>query len=619
MDRQWLQGQQRSFFDRYGGFGSSVDDVMVIDDDQDEGTADSDVEGNINPGQFDRDHRPFIERFKNLGQTSRTPIVIDDEQNEEAEVELTEEIAEVIDLSVPSPSLTPDLQQAQRITRNAPIAADLIRPSCNHNGMTIEKRDTVEFDGLDEANLLATFLKVDLVWMSDGHTKLRGILYARTHNTKAKLPYKRNEVVQVLHVDENDRRPWDEQAAVDIMAETVIGKRDMRSTNALFSQHALKASQYASKLEAYEIGPLMNRWKLVTFYKDALQRRAGKQRGVAIIHLRAEDVPEAFRVPDDVVTNNSRGGIVRGGSYNPGQLDGVVFDLESALLNPNSNQIRLPQGRFQQYTYADIFCGAGGTSRGAKSAGFRLKMACDIWEAACLTYQRSFPECDIRQLDVHHLIQYLSNTEQRPDNDDTNLAALFSCFQIIKKLKPRIVMLEQTFGILHRRFEHYFNLLNNCFTNSHYSVSYRVIHMETWGVPQPRKRLIIIASGPGEKLPSFPPPKPGRPTVAKALATIGRRATLHNPEELKRGGRAKGTYPKAPWDPEERAFTLREFAALQTFPSHHRFKGQAIKKQIGNAVPPAAAEWLCRYILQHLLRDDGMEARVEDDDVVVLD
>lgn len=53
---------------------------------------------------------------------------------------------------------------------------------------------------------------------------------------------------------------------------------------------------------------------------------------------------------------------------------------------------------------------------------------------------------------------------------------------------------------------------------------------------------------------------------------------------------------------QNRAISLREAAALQTFPDDYIFYGtlQEIGKQIGNAVPVLLAETIGRYILdQH--------------------
>ncbi len=55
-----------------------------------------------------------------------------------------------------------------------------------------------------------------------------------------------------------------------------------------------------------------------------------------------------------------------------------------------------------------------------------------------------------------------------------------------------------------------------------------------------------------------------------------------------------------------RDLTLREYAALQGFPMVHVFKGNYVKKQIGNAVPPFCAKVLFESIKKDLDRADGV-------------
>jgi DNA (cytosine-5)-methyltransferase 1 len=59
-----------------------------------------------------------------------------------------------------------------------------------------------------------------------------------------------------------------------------------------------------------------------------------------------------------------------------------------------------------------------------------------------------------------------------------------------------------------------------------------------------------------------------------------------------------------------RDFTEREIATLQSFPQHHIFYGNAIRKQIGNAVPPLVAKIIFRAIIKHLERQDGVVREV---------
>lgn len=56
-----------------------------------------------------------------------------------------------------------------------------------------------------------------------------------------------------------------------------------------------------------------------------------------------------------------------------------------------------------------------------------------------------------------------------------------------------------------------------------------------------------------------------------------------------------------------RDLTLREYACLQGFPTGHVFKGNYVKKQIGNAVPPVVAKVLFGSIRGDLEKVDGVE------------
>ncbi|MGO8898221.1 MAG: DNA cytosine methyltransferase [Isosphaeraceae bacterium] len=60
---------------------------------------------------------------------------------------------------------------------------------------------------------------------------------------------------------------------------------------------------------------------------------------------------------------------------------------------------------------------------------------------------------------------------------------------------------------------------------------------------------------------------------------------------------------------QDRTFSLREGARLQSFPDRIRFTGSdaSIRKQIGNAVPPLIAERLARAIAIEVFRDAGSD------------
>jgi DNA (cytosine-5)-methyltransferase 1 len=202
----------------------------------------------------------------------------------------------------------------------------------------------------------------------------------------------------------------------------------------------------------------------------------------------------------------------------------------------------------------------------------------------------------------------------------------------LQTIKPRVVTIEETEGLLTRHIE-WFSALINIIVYVGYSVRWRRIHCEGYGVPQNRTRLYVIASGPGETLPQVAEPTHGegeglkKPvTVGNALAKIPR----NDPNHQKTYNNNNWEKPKFTldqhantvtcdggknWHPhptEKRKFTDRELARLQTFPDDHRFVDPRVtvtRRQVGNAVPPLLAKTMDEKIIRSLKETDGVGRR----------
>lgn len=182
------------------------------------------------------------------------------------------------------------------------------------------------------------------------------------------------------------------------------------------------------------------------------------------------------------------------------------FSIPSPNLgNPPRPRSPIHRTANQAFTYGDAFCGAGGSTRGALLAGLRPKWGFDFFVHAATSWRANFPFASCYNLDAHTFItstksspayheafkvdilhlsppcQYFSpaHTVEGVD-DEQNVASLFAVLECIKVARPRVVTLEQTFGIMCSRFRWFFNSLINMFTSQDFSVRWAVVPLAKW-------------------------------------------------------------------------------------------------------------------------------------------
>lgn len=170
-------------------------------------------------------------------------------------------------------------------------------------------------------------------------------------------------------------------------------------------------------------------------------------------------------------------------------------------------------GPDQAYTFGDAYCGGGGVSCGAKQAGLKIKWAVDVDKHALETYQLNFNDVEVEhsdffsfltndsdflRVDIAHCsppCQTWSPAHTVPcPRDDANSACVFSAGSLIREARPRILTLEETMG-LPQRFPIIFNRVVLDMVEFGYSVRWSVLGCDDHGVPQERKRLVMIAAG----------------------------------------------------------------------------------------------------------------------------
>ncbi|KAH8695199.1 C-5 cytosine methyltransferase DmtA [Talaromyces proteolyticus] len=322
---------------------------------------------------------------------------------------------------------------------------------------------------------------------------------------------------------------------------------------------------------------------------------------------------------------------------------GSVQNTNSAEHRPRNLHPKLQR----QYTFGDVFCGAGGVSHGAWEAGLRIKYGVDIDERACETYCKNFihsiceysdfnswltlPVNEVK-VDISHssppcqTFSPAHTTSRNIERDEANSSLIFTPCDMVKKVKPRIHTLEETFGLASRHKETFYTLVQGLLECG-YSIHSKVVSCEKYGIPQIRKRLVIIAAGPGDKLPQFPAPTHGpglRPYVT--IQDVIDKISPDAPDHSLANTAFQNCVAKAPYDPNSlartitcgggernyhpsglRNFTIRELACLQTFHPQYRFSASYAKKQIGNAVPPRLAQAIYQAAIQSLQETDESE------------
>ncbi len=333
----------------------------------------------------------------------------------------------------------------------------------------------------------------------------------------------------------------------------------------------------------------------------------------------------------------------------------------------------------------DCFAGCGGMTEGLKQAGFRVVGGIEIDQAACDVYTLNHPSVrlwreDIRKVTGKEILKALRikpgqldllgacppcqgfstlrtyNGRRRIRDKRNDL--IFEFQRLVRVLKPKRVMLENVPGLLeNRRLARFKQAL----ANAGYNVEAKVKNVADYGVPQRRRRVVLLASRissvefakptkrhrtvrdvifalpkagkSGDPLHDMPEDRSER--TRKLIAAIprngGSRASL--PDQLtlkchKISNGFKDVYGRMAWDEPaptittgcfnpskgrflhptaNRGITMREAALLQSFPKSYKFPSSLGKvklaSMIGNALPP---KFICRHA-QSIRRHSNIE------------
>jgi len=168
------------------------------------------------------------------------------------------------------------------------------------------------------------------------------------------------------------------------------------------------------------------------------------------------------------------------------------------------------------FTFLDLFCGAGGLTQGFEKGGFHCLGAADLDKAAIETHCKNFSapawrldlsntsSLQLPQTDVvigGAPCQGFSSAGMRQISDERNdLVAQFA--RIVSELRPRTFVFENVESFLTAGNGHYVFALLRPLIACGYRIHARKVNAANYGVPQHRKRVIMIGGLGWE--PSFP-------------------------------------------------------------------------------------------------------------------
>lgn len=365
------------------------------------------------------------------------------------------------------------------------------------------------------------------------------------------------------------------------------------------------------------------------------------------------------------------------------QLLANAYGLQIGSLSKNKQQ-----ATNMAYKSIEIFAGCGGMALGLEEAGFNNQLLVEVDKHCCATLTANRPDWNVVHDDITNVdfkkwrkqnislvtggfpCQAFSNAGMRKGFEDDRGDLFYQFLRCITEVKPVVFVGENVQGLVSHNNGKTLKHIINKLKEAGYIVGYKVLNAVDYGVPQKRKRLIILGLRKDmkqyQKYLSFPKPttvdnhvtlkqalhkvpdSPGQEfSAAKAkvmkLVPPGE-CWVSLPKRIQReymgasidsGGGKTGMARRMAWDEasltlttspsqkqterahpdENRPFRTREYARIQTFPDDWEFSGStnSIYKQIGNAVPVLLAKQIGESVMRvlHRIKQNNPDADKE--------
>lgn len=350
----------------------------------------------------------------------------------------------------------------------------------------------------------------------------------------------------------------------------------------------------------------------------------------------------------------------------------------------NQSKAALWSSEYSRPEVVDLFCGVGALSHGLMLAGCKIVAGYDVDRRCKFAFEENnggvFYTRDVSKVLSSEISAHFSGTAPsvlagcapcQPFStykhryaEDPQWSLVNKFAELAAEVLPDYVTMENVPALLKYKNGAVFRRFCDILENAGYAVQHMIAHCERFGVPQKRRRLVVLAAR------SHPlPPLPeggngytsvrdaisGQPRIAageackhdplhvsSSLSEINLRRIRHSkpggtwrdwPEALRAdchkrptGQTYPGVYARMDWDKpaptmttqcygygngrfghpdQDRAISLREAAILQSFPAEYKFlpPGDVVSmKEVGRWIGNAVPVELARAIGNHIIR-----------------
>ena len=171
----------------------------------------------------------------------------------------------------------------------------------------------------------------------------------------------------------------------------------------------------------------------------------------------------------------------------------------------------------QKPTAISLFAGAGGCSLGFGQANYDIQFATDVDADAVESYRRNFPRtpceaADIRELTAEAVLQRIGLKPGELDmllggppcqgfssaggkaGDDPRNSLLSHYIRLLEGVRPKWFVMENVEGLLTNGGGAHVRDTVAAFLEAGYSVNLEKVYAQGYGVPQRRKRVLIVGN-----------------------------------------------------------------------------------------------------------------------------